>query len=118
MSLTAAPFEMPASLASDFKTESPAASAATYQTQTKSRVVYILLAVFLGFMGTHNFYAERYKIAVRQCLITAFTFWLIAPAIIIWLWALYEVWDVKTDAQGTAFHVWPRVKVPALFKAI
>ena len=83
MSLTAAPFEMPASLASEIRTESPAASAATYQTQTKSRVVYILLAVFLGFMGTHNFYAERYKIAVLQCLITAFTFWLIAPAIIV-----------------------------------
>jgi len=118
MSLTAAPFEMPISLGSDLKTRAPSTSAAQYQAQTKSRIVYILLAVFLGFMGTHNFYAERYKIAVRQCLITAFTFWLIVPAIVVWLWAIYDVWHIKTDAQGTLFHVGPRIKIPAFLKGI
>ena len=48
----------------------------------KQRIVYILLALLLGGLGIHNFYAGHTGRAVAQLLITifvAFTFWLILP---------------------------------------
>jgi len=82
----------------------------------KSRLIFILLAVFFGFMGTHNFYAERYKIAVVQFCVTALIFWLIIPAFAVWIWALWEIYSVKTDGSAIDFMPLPRPQLPSFVK--
>lgn len=66
----------------------------------KSRGVYIVLGLFFGGLGIHNFYAGRIGSGIAQLLIMIFTFWLIIPIFAIWLWVLIEVIAVDTDGQG------------------
>lgn len=69
----------------------------------KSRVVYILLALFLGGLGIHNFYAGYTTKGVIQLLITLLLGWLVIPAIGVWIWCIIEIITVKQDAKGVAF---------------
>ena len=66
----------------------------------KSRAAYIVLGLFLGGLGIHNFYAGRIGSGIAQLLITIFTFWLIIPIFIIWLWVIIEVIVVNRDGRG------------------
>src|SRR6266508_1849210 len=66
----------------------------------KSRGVYIVLGIFLGGLGIHNFYAGRIGSGIAQLLITIFTFWLVIPIFIIWLWVIIEVIVVNRDGRG------------------
>ena len=67
----------------------------------RSRLTYILLGVFLGAFGGHNFYAGYIKRAIAQLLITVLTcFW---GAIISWIWAIVEICIVTQDDDGVAF---------------
>jgi TM2 domain-containing membrane protein YozV len=70
----------------------------------KSRLVYILLAIFLGGLGVHNFYAGRSGCAIFQCLISLFIGWLIIPLIIVYVWVLFEILAVNRDGSGIAFY--------------
>jgi TM2 domain-containing membrane protein YozV len=69
---------------------------------SKSRMAYILLGLFLGGFGIHNFYAGRIGCAVTQLLITCFLFWLIVPIFIVWVWVLIEICTVRIDGKGNA----------------
>ena len=69
----------------------------------KSRVAYILLGIFLGEFGIHNFYAGYTNKAVAQLLITVFTGWLILPLVGVWIWVLIEICTIKQDADGIQF---------------
>src|SRR5262249_52022542 len=66
----------------------------------KSRGVYIVLALLLGGLGIHNFYAGRIGPGITQLLLMIFTFWLILPIFAIGLWVLIEVIVVDKDGQG------------------
>ena len=66
----------------------------------KSRGVYIILGLFFGLLGIHNFYAGYNGRAIAQLLITVFTFWLIAPLVIVGIWVLVEIITVNKDARG------------------
>ena len=68
--------------------------------QPKSRVVYVLLGLFLGGLGVHNFYAGYNGKGIAQLLITLFLGWLVFPWIIVGIWALIEVIAVDTDANN------------------
>jgi TM2 domain-containing membrane protein YozV len=68
---------------------------------TKSRVAFILLGLFLGCLGIHNFYAGYTGKGIAQLLITLFLGWLFGLGIFITgIWALIEIIAVSTDAQG------------------
>lgn len=69
----------------------------------KSRISYILLGIFLGCLGIHNFYAGYAGRAVAQLLITLFTGWLIIPWFAVWIWCIVEVCTVRVDARGIGF---------------
>ena len=71
----------------------------------KSRLTYVLLGVFLGGLGIHNFYAGYTGKAVAQLLITVLTFWLIVTLVAVWIWVIYEVITVKKDAAGLAMQL-------------
>ena len=98
----------------------------------KSRVGYVLFAIFFGALGIHNFYALRIKSAVAQLLLTLFTGialggvtgiafatkwewwmangWLVAaivePLVIlcVWLWSIFEICLVDRDGRGVPFQ--------------
>ncbi|TAK15560.1 MAG: TM2 domain-containing protein [Acidobacteria bacterium] len=69
----------------------------------KSRVAYILLGIFLGGFGIHNFYAGYTGKGVAQLLITLFGFWLVLPLFAVGIWVLVEIITVKADSQGVPF---------------
>ena len=66
----------------------------------KSRTAYILLGVFLGAFGVHNFYTGRTSRAVGQLLISLLTGWLIIPLLAVQVWAIVDVCTINTDSNG------------------
>ncbi len=69
----------------------------------KDRVVYVLLGIFLGYFGIHNFYAGYIARAVSQLLVTLLLGWLVVPLFAVAVWVLVEVCSVSQDAQGNPF---------------
>lgn len=71
-------------------------------TQTsKSRQVYVLLGVFLGIFGVHNFYAGYIQRAVSQLCLTVLTCFY--GAVVSWVWAIVEICVVSKDYDGVEF---------------
>jgi TM2 domain-containing membrane protein YozV len=66
----------------------------------KSRLSYILLGLFLGGLGIHNFYAGYSGKGVAQLLLTLLLFWTIVVPIGVWIWIIVEICTVDTDAYG------------------
>ena len=67
----------------------------------KSRLAFILLGIFLGSFGIHNFYAGYTKRGVAQLCLTVFTFFY--GSIVTWIWAVVEVCSVDRDKNNVAF---------------
>lgn len=70
----------------------------------KSRLIYILLALFLGGLGIHNFYAGYTKKAIIQLLCTFPGALLVVPVLILGIWILVDIVTVTKDAEGNAFE--------------
>lgn len=74
--------------------------------QPKSRLVYILLAIFLGSLGIHNFYAGYTTIAVIQLIVSlaggACTCGVSSGCVAIW--AIVEAIIKDKDASGVPFE--------------
>ena len=67
----------------------------------KDRVAYILLAVFIGHLGIHNFFAGYTSRGVIQLVITIVTCGI--GGIATWIWAIIEAITVTKDANGVNF---------------
>ena len=70
----------------------------------KNRLVYILLGIFLGCWGVHNFYAGYKKKAVIQLLCTFPGAFLVVPVLILGIWILVDIVTVTKDAEGNVFE--------------
>lgn len=68
----------------------------------KSRGIYIILGLFFGCFGIHNFYAGRLGVGVAQFLITAIAGWFVIGFVITGIWAIIEMFTVKVDGSGDA----------------
>jgi TM2 domain-containing membrane protein YozV len=68
----------------------------------KNRVAFVVLAIFFGSLGVHNFYAGYIKKAVIQCCLTVFTFFIASP--FVWIWAVVEACRVDRDDDGVLFN--------------
>lgn len=66
----------------------------------KSRGIYIILGLFFGLLGMHNFYAGRLGIAVAQLLITVILGWFVIGLVITAVWVLIELFTVTKDGAG------------------
>jgi hypothetical protein len=67
----------------------------------KSRTTFIVLGVFLGMLGAHNFYAGYTSRAVGQLCVSVLTAgW---GAVVSWVWALVEICIVDKDSLGIQF---------------
>lgn len=69
----------------------------------KSKIGYIVLGLFLGTLGIHNFYAGYTGRGLAQLLIAVFLFWTIIAIPIVWIWAIVDICTVETDARGRPF---------------
>jgi TM2 domain-containing membrane protein YozV len=69
--------------------------------QPKSRTTYIVLGVFLGAFGAHNFYAGYTGRAIGQLCLSMLT--LFRLAIVSWIWAIVEICVVDKDSAGIQF---------------
>lgn len=69
----------------------------------KSRLIYILLAIFLGSLGVHNFYAGYKKKAITQLLLTFPGAMLLFPPLITFVWWVVDICTVTKDADGNDF---------------
>lgn len=65
-----------------------------------SRGIYIILGLFLGCFGIHNFYAGRYGVGATQLIITALLGWVVVGFVITAVWALIDVIAVTEDGAG------------------
>jgi TM2 domain-containing membrane protein YozV/RNA polymerase subunit RPABC4/transcription elongation factor Spt4 len=68
----------------------------------KSRGVFIVLGLFLGCLGIHNFYAGYYAKGAVQLAVTLVLGWIIIGFVITVIWALIEIITVTADAEGHA----------------
>ena len=68
--------------------------------QPKSRLAYILLAIFLGGFGIHNFYAGYTKKAVIQLLLTILLGWTVIVPVAVFVWIILDIINVTADANG------------------
>lgn len=68
----------------------------------KNRLVFILLGVFLGSFGIHNFYSGYIARGIFKLLITVLTFGLLFW--VSWLWAVVEICTVRIDSRGVPFE--------------
>ena len=82
-------------------------------TVSKSRGRYIILGLFFGGMGFHNFYAGHHvRGAIKMGIfliafavdasLRFYTGFAIVALALFWLWALIEIITVKKDAGGSA----------------
>jgi TM2 domain-containing membrane protein YozV len=69
--------------------------------QPKTRVIFVLLGIFLGVFGVHNFYAGYAKKGAIQLCVTLLSCFY--AAVISWIWAIIEICTVNKDADGTQF---------------
>lgn len=66
-----------------------------------SRLAYILLAIFLGTFGVHNFYAGYTSKGVTQLLLTVLSCGILG--IVVFIWNIVEICTVTIDAHGRPF---------------
>jgi TM2 domain-containing membrane protein YozV len=67
----------------------------------KSRTAFIVLGIFLGAFGAHNFYAGYTGKAVGQLCLTILSFFYLAVAS--WIWAVIEICIIEKDSAGIRF---------------
>jgi TM2 domain-containing membrane protein YozV len=72
-----------------------------YTGAAKSRTTYIVLGIFLGALGIHNFYAGYTGRAVGQLCLSVLTLGYLIPAS--WIWAIIEICVVDKDSAGIHF---------------
>lgn len=56
----------------------------------KKKIVALLLAIFLGQLGIHNFYLGYTKKGVIQLCVSLLLSWTYVAPLAIWIWALVE----------------------------
>ncbi len=78
-----------------------ASAAPTYASTHKSRTSYIVLGIFLGALGIHNFYAGYTGRAVGQLCLTVLTLGYLG--VVSWIWAIIEICIVEKDSTGLRF---------------
>lgn len=67
---------------------------------TKSRGIYVILGIFFGLLGIHNFYAGRFLQGAIQAVLVIVTGILIVPAVLVLIWVIVELFVVRTDGAG------------------
>lgn len=65
---------------------------------TKSRSAFVAYGIYLGFLGAHNYYIGKKRLAKFQFLCTVLSLGGALP--FVWIWAAIELFTVDCDAKG------------------
>ena len=68
----------------------------------KSRGIYIILGLFFGLLGIHNFYAGYLGRGFIQLLLVAVLGWFVVGLVIVGIWVIVELFTINKDAAGDA----------------
>lgn len=68
----------------------------------KSRLAFILLGIFLGGLGIHNFYAGYTGKGLAQLLISVLTCGV--GSLVVWVWVIVELCTVDKDSENVYFN--------------
>ncbi|HEY2235021.1 MAG TPA: NINE protein [Candidatus Angelobacter sp.] len=99
-----APAQVPSAALNSPQPAAPApytSAAPSYASTHKSRTSYIVLGIFLGALGVHNFYAGYTGRAVGQLCLTVLTLGYLG--VVSWIWAIIEICIVEKDSTGLRF---------------
>ncbi|MBZ5493730.1 MAG: NINE protein [Acidobacteriia bacterium] len=96
-----APVATPSPAAYSYAAPVNSSAAPAYGPTHKSRTSYIVLGIFLGGLGVHNFYAGYTGRAVGQLCLTVLTLGYLG--IVSWIWAIIEICIVEKDSTGLRF---------------
>jgi TM2 domain-containing membrane protein YozV/ribosomal protein L40E len=77
--------------------------AASPRYSSKDRTIYVVLGLFLGGLGVHNFYSGHTGRGLAKLLMTIFLFWTIAVPVGVLIWTIIELITTTEDAEGNAF---------------
>jgi TM2 domain-containing membrane protein YozV len=66
----------------------------------KSRGVYIILGLFFGLLGVHNFYAGYLGRGAIQLLLVLLLGWFVVGLVVVGIWVIIELFTVRKDAAG------------------
>jgi TM2 domain-containing membrane protein YozV len=66
----------------------------------RNRLVFAFLAIGLGFLGLHNFYARQWLTGLLQLLLSIATSLMGFGIIASWIWAMIEALVVRKDGSG------------------
>lgn len=70
----------------------------------KSKTAYILLGVFFGALGIHDFYAGfQYRGLIKLLASLASIFFFGITGFIMWVWAIVDICTTEVDANGIPF---------------
>ena len=69
--------------------------------EAKNKMTFVLLGIFLGMLGAHNFYAGYYGKGVAQLCLSVLTLGFASP--MSWIWAVIEICIVTADSKGIQF---------------
>jgi TM2 domain-containing membrane protein YozV len=69
----------------------------------KSKVVYVILALFLGVFGVHNFYSGHTASGIVKLLLTLLLGWTVIVIIFVFLMCIIDICTVTRDADGCLF---------------
>lgn len=72
------------------------------QLPPKSRTAYVLLGIFLGTLGIHNFYAGYSGRGIAQLLLSVLSCGYLS--LISWIWAIVEICVTTRDGRGVQFN--------------
>jgi TM2 domain-containing membrane protein YozV len=67
----------------------------------KNKWIYVLLGIFFGIFGVHNFYAGYIGRGITKLLITILSFGVLFW--ISWIWSFIEIIVVRIDSRGVPF---------------
>lgn len=68
-----------------------------------NKIIYILLAIFLGNLGVHHFYANNSSKGIKYLLVSVLLFWLFIPIVVIWILCIMDAIkaaSAQSDAYG------------------
>lgn len=91
--------------ADEYQTEkhkilNPVKPALSYSSGAKSKTAFILLGIFLGMFGIHNFYLGFHKRGIAQLIIFLAFAWTGVGAIFLVIWVVVELLKTVADADG------------------
>jgi len=72
------------------------------QPEAKNKMTFVLLGVFLGMLGAHNFYAGYHGKGAAQLALSVVTLGFASP--MMWIWAVIEICIVTVDNKGVQFR--------------